>query len=247
MVEQGKRYETRTIKCVRGMESRTAARWEQDGWEVVLQEQGKLQSSLVVHRPVRRKSGRTIAIGGGAAGAMIVVIALGAAGVFGSESDQGQTGAASSADASARARATPNPAPSATHAESLVVVTAENTPAFAALLQLTDDCEPSISSFADEYKGRTVRFDGSIAAMNNHGSYTTRYDILIEAGDYSESISRGPAFQLQDVNTTSDMHYVGSVPDTIGTGTNLGIMAEVGQYNPQQCLLRLKPTETTVR
>ncbi|MFL0389952.1 DUF4839 domain-containing protein [Curtobacterium sp. 179-B 9B NHS] len=244
MSDQGNKYETRTVKCVRGMESRTATRWEQDGWEVVSQEQGKLQSTLVIRRPVRTMSRRALAIGGGVAAALVVVIVLGATGVFGDDDRDDDVVADPTA---VKTSAVSAPAVSPTASSAPAVVTAENTPAFAALLQLTDQCDPSIGAFAEQYAGRTVSFDGSIGTMNNHGSYTTRYDILVGAGDYSATTSRGPAFQFQDVNTTFDMHYRGDAPDTIGTGTNLGVTAEVGEYSSQQCLLRLTPVATTVR
>ena len=76
--------------------------------------------------------------------------------------------------------------------------------------------------------------------------HTSRYDILVGAGDCSETTSRGPAFQLWDVNTVFDLHYVGDVSDAIGRGTNLGLTATVGECSAQ-CLLRLTPVETVVR
>jgi hypothetical protein len=49
--------------------------------------------------------------------------------------------------------------------------------------------------------------------MNNHEGYTTRYDILITYGDYSETHSNGgPSFQFRDVNITSDLNLTGDVP-----------------------------------
>lgn len=254
MADEAVRYETRTVKCVRGMEARTAVRWEQDGWEVVSQKQGRLQSELVVRRPVRKVSRRAIAIGGGVAAALVVVIVLGATGVFGA--DRGDDDAAADArpasppagpqGATSDLTSAPTPDQTKGTASELAVVTTENTPEFAALLQLTDNCDPSIDAFAERYEGRTVAFDGSILKMNNHGNYATRYDILIGAGDFIRTSDRGPSFQFEDVNATFDMHYTGDVPDTIGEGTNLGVTATVGAYNPTQCLLRLKPVETLV-
>lgn len=252
MAVEAIRYETRTVKCVRGMEARTAARWQQDGWEVVSQKQGRLQSELALRRPARKLPRNVLAIGGGVAAALVVVIVLGATGVFGDDGNGGSDVVADRPSASStRGSGAETPQPSATPTSDAqaepAVVTAANSPELAALLQLTENCDPSIDAFAKQYEGRTIAFDGSILKMNNHGSYATRYDMLIGAGDYSTTSSRGPSFQFEDVNTTFDMHYKGDVPDTIGEGTNLGVTATVVEYNPTQCLFRLEPVETVVR
>ena len=96
--------------------------------------------------------------------------------------------------------------------------------------------------------GRTIDFDGNIAYMNPHGSYTTRSDLLIAAGDYSTTAFAGPKFQFWDVNITNDLHLTGSnIPDTIGMGTNLRVVAEVGEYNSTSGLFLLEPVRTEVR
>lgn len=249
MADEAVRYETRTVKCVRGMESRTAARWEQDGWEVVSQKQGRLQSDLEIRRPVRKISRRALLIGGGVASALVVVIVLGATGVLGSDSSEEHAAATT---ATARpAPQTPSSSSTSTPAArttgETAVITAANSPTFAALLQLGDYCDASVGAFAREHEGSTVAFDGSILKMNNHGSYATRYDILIGADDPTASESRGPAFQFEDVNTTLDLHYVGDVPDAIGEGTNIAVTAKVAAYDSDQCLLRLVPVQTAIR
>lgn len=93
---------------------------------------------------------------------------------------------------------------------------------------------------------RSLEFDGSIAAMNKHGDSDTRYDILIHAGDHSESSAIGPYFQFRDVNITFDLHLTGST-DSIGVGNNLHIIATVKDYDRDQCLFILEPVSTEVR
>lgn len=251
MADEAVRYETRTVKCVRGMESRTAARWVQDGWEVVSQKQGRLQSELEIRRPVRKISRRALVIGGGVASALVVVIVLGATGVLGSDSRENDAGADGASTTATTTSRTPTPSSAATPAaettSDAAVVTAANTPQFASLLQLGEYCDSSIGAFANDYEGRTVAFGGSVLKVNNHDSYTTRYDILIGADDSTASESRGPAFQFEDVNTTLDLHYVGDVPDTIGEGTKIAVTAKVAGYNSDQCLLRLVPVQTAIR
>lgn len=126
-------------------------------------------------------------------------------------------------------------------------LTVDNSPELAALLTGTD-FGPSVAAFAEKYDGQLIEFNGAIFAMNNHGSYKTRYDILILSGDYNPvSGSGGPTFQFRDVNITSDLRLTGDIPDTIGVGANLHIVAEVIEYSADNGLFQLKPVETRVR
>lgn len=135
----------------------------------------------------------------------------------------------------------------ATAAPENQVLTVGNNKEFAALRKLGDNCSSKIGKFADKYSGRIIKFDGSIGAMNQHGSYATRFDILIGFGDDGRT-TRGPSFQFRDVNTTSDLHYEGSnIPDAIGRGDNLRITARVDEFNSSQCLLLLEPVSTEFR
>jgi len=119
---------------------------------------------------------------------------------------------------------------------------------FAAVLAAKDPEDPSIQEFAEKYEGRTIEFDGNIAAMNLHGDYNTRYDILILAGDYSETTAVGPNFQFRDVSVILDLNLTGSnIPDTIGVGDNLHITAEIGEYEEGSSLLLLKPVSVEFR
>ena len=84
--------------------------------------------------------------------------------------------------------------------------------------------------------------------MKNHGSDKTRYDIWCSPGDHSRSPAIGPNFKFEDVNIASDLHLTGSRrPDHVGQGDNLHVEAQVGDYNPTQCLFLLDPVSTEVR
>lgn len=126
-------------------------------------------------------------------------------------------------------------------------LTVQNNGDLARIMTLTDTCSQEIVDFVEQYGGQSIEFDGSIVAMNNHGSYDTRYDILINAGEYSETVAApGPSFQYRDVNTTSDLHYTSDdVPDTIGVGDALHIVAEIADFETSSCLLLLEPVSTT--
>lgn len=141
----------------------------------------------------------------------------------------------------------PTPSPSETETEGDAILTAENNKDLAALLASTDPAELA-KDFATKYEGRTIRYDGVIAAMNNHGNYETRFDVLVPVGDDPEQALAGPNFQFRDVNFTFDLKLTGdNVPDMLGVGDQLGVTAEVVEYDERQDLLLLDPVETTVR
>ena len=47
------------------------------------------------------------------------------------------------------------------------------------LLSTEGEINDFYSTFAEQYKGSTIVFDGCITYITNHGDYDTRYDILI--------------------------------------------------------------------
>lgn len=139
-----------------------------------------------------------------------------------------------------------SPEPSASPEPIKETLTVKNNEALAALLAGSEGDYKRIKQFATTYAGETIEFDGNIAYMNPHGSNKTRYDILIYAGDYSETSSIGPNFQFRDVNVF-DLHLTGKVPDGIGMGDNLHIVARVGEFSPNTGLFLLEPVSTRVR
>jgi len=57
----------------------------------------------------------------------------------------------------------------------------------------------------------------------------------------------GPAFRFEDVNVL-DLNLTGANKhDHVGAGDRLHIDAEVGQFNPDQCIFFLEPVSTEVR
>ena len=244
-------YETKTVRAVRGMESRTIKKWEGDGWELVTQTPGKLQTELTFRRR-KPKSRRLPWIIGGAVLALILATVI-TIGVI-SERNAGTAAVATPAPSETTSEPSrdPSPTPTETAASPVpepeeVVLNPETSPELAALLLLTDYCSPDIAAFAAAHRGETIAFPGYVGAMAPHDGATTRYDFLIGAGDFSETSAPGPAFQFRDVNATNDLHWVGTAPDSIGVGTNLNITASVGQYEESSCLFLLEPVATAAR
>ena len=127
------------------------------------------------------------------------------------------------------------------------VLTADKSKEFAALLAVRDNCDETIGPFVAKYGGRTIEFDGSIASMANHGDYDTRYDILVAPGNKGPESAVGPAFKFEDVNVF-DLNLTGAkIPDSVGEGDRFRFVAQVLEYNPDQCLFLLAPVSTSVR
>lgn len=254
MADENMTYESKTVKTLRGTETQAAAKWEKQGWEVVSQTTGRLQSELVLRRP-KPKSRTLLWVVGAAAVAVVLTTVI----VVGSLNESGTGGDVADVTPSAISETpadpepeapeeTAAPAPEPAPTESAVEpITAENDAAFAALLTLGDYCDPAIAAFAEQHVGEAVAFAGNVGAIAPHGDFDTRFDLLIGPGDYSETDQPGPAFQFRDENLTTDLNYVGNTPDTIGVGTNLDVTAELGEYDENSCVLVLEPVATSFR
>lgn len=127
------------------------------------------------------------------------------------------------------------------------ILSVNNCEELAALLGLKDEFDPSIAEFASKYQGRTIEFDGNVAYVSPHEGYSTRFDYLIYAGDYSETTVSGPSFQFEDVNYY-DLHLEGdNIPDTFGVGLNIHVIAEIEEYDSESGLFKLTPAAITMR
>ncbi|MEV8172671.1 DUF4839 domain-containing protein [Microbacterium sp. NPDC077486] len=240
------KYETKTVQTVRGTEKLMVAKWEKDGWELVTQNPGKLRTELVFRRPKPPLPWKLLAIIGGVLVVLGVFIGIMAT-ISGGKDDNAAPASTPSTES-----VTPRDEPSTEPEEPVASAPAEETPLtiennadLAALL--TGPAEgPTVEAFAQKYSGQLIEFDGAIGAMNNHEGYTTRYDILIVSGDYSETHSNGgPSFQFRDVNITNDLHLTDDSPGTIGVGDNVRVIARVESF--EDPLFQLEPVQTSVR
>lgn len=126
-------------------------------------------------------------------------------------------------------------------------ITVDNNEEFRALIESPEPDNATVEQFVSKYKGCTIEFDGNVADVIPYKSYKTRFDFLIYAGDYSTTSAHGPNFKFSDV-AYYDLHLTGAnIPDSIGTGQNLHIVAEILEYKSIQGLLYLEPVTTSVR
>ena len=242
------KYETTTVRAIRGTENRVIAKHEQAGWELLGQTPGRLRSELSFRRTKKRLPKLAVALGAAAIAAVVSVVAIGALTGSDKNSESAAPTPSEVASETTDGASSDEPVPDETaESASPEALTVDNSPELAALLSGPQDGD-SVAAFAATNTGRTIEFDGAIAAMNQHDGFTTRYDILIASGDYSETeFFGGPNFQFRDVNVVSDLGLVVDVPDTIGVGVNVRVSAEVIEYEPATTLFLLDPVATQVR
>lgn len=131
--------------------------------------------------------------------------------------------------------------------DTLQTLTVENCPELKSLLQLRDPLDYSVKEFANKYAGQVIEFDGCILAMDYHEDYNTRYDILIGAGDFSETSANGPNFKLTNVNYYDMGLDTLWVEDVLSVGTNICVVAKVGKYDSNTGLFELKIIQVMMR
>lgn len=236
------KYESKTVRTVRGTDRLVISKMQKDGWELVDQAQDTFRSTLTFRRP--KKPQPWLLIGAAAAVLVILAVVIGTATALSGGDEKKDESDKSTAAASEKPSATPTPTAAESHATE--VITLQNDPEFAALLK-ADSCDDANLDFAARHKGQTVAFNGSIVDAAHHGDDDTRYDFLLGPGDKGPNTTAGPAFKYEDVNI-SDLKPTGKkIPATIGAGDKFRFVAKVGEFHADQCLFFLDPVSTEVR
>lgn len=121
------------------------------------------------------------------------------------------------------------------------VITPDN-PDFAYILNNFD--EAKTQEFVEKYKGQIVEFDGHVAYMHSHENYKTRFDFLLNVGDWEEGNYVGMmAFENLAFH---ELKFVDET-DTVSTGTNLHIKARIINAEKKGQLIYLEPLELRSR
>jgi hypothetical protein len=100
------RYETKTVKVLRGTESRSISKWEAQGWELVTQDTGTARSTLTFRKAKRPVPVKALAIGG-AAVLLVAGVITGSLLIFGGGDPDTAAASTSAAATSSSAEATP--------------------------------------------------------------------------------------------------------------------------------------------
>lgn len=122
-------------------------------------------------------------------------------------------------------------------------LTIDNCPELAEILNNKAEIDESYSAFASKYEGKVIEFDGRIDYCQNHGSYTTRFDYLVSAGDYDPDHQIGPTFKFEDVS----YYDLNTNLDTVSVGLNVHIVAKVENFDSNSGLFFLEPVSITGR
>ena len=77
MADDGvQKYEDKIVRTIRGMEARTIAKWQKEGWELVSQSQELLQSKLNFRRPKPKPPWKVLGAGAGVLVILGIIIAV---------------------------------------------------------------------------------------------------------------------------------------------------------------------------
>lgn len=130
-----------------------------------------------------------------------------------------------------------------------VILTVDNNEDFAEVLATKDDSSPLFTEFSEKYKGQQIEFDGHIDYIVNHGNYNTRWDLLLSVGDWVDenTVSPGPIFKFDDVNTFDMGIEDLSLPSYVSVGSNVHIVAKVDEFNEDAEIFLLTPVLVTER
>ena len=127
------------------------------------------------------------------------------------------------------------------------ILTVDNCPELAFILSLKPTYHQSYIDSAQKYKGRTIQFDGCIVYLSLHEKYTTRYDILLSAGNYDPDSGIGPIFHFENVNAYNlDLDTLW-LEDEIWVGRNVIITATVDEFDTRSELFYLDPISVVGR
>ena len=83
--------------------------------------------------------------------------------------------------------------------------------------------------------------------MQNHENYDTRFDILINAGNFDPEAFYGPNFRFTDVNSIDLGIDNLWLEHELSIGTNVHVVAKLGKYNSDTTIYELEPVKVTVR
>lgn len=163
------------------------------------------------------------------------------------ESNSSSSSSSSSLSTSKSISAQTSNSSSAPSSSAPSIITIENDPEFAALLQTTSPDD--ISSFVEKHRGDIIEFDGHIANIAPSNGRRTYLDILLYAWNYQgpDQAVPGPNFKFNEIQPMTDSAFKPFNGEDIRQGQNVHIKARIGGFNQQQELLNITPIEIQPR
>lgn len=130
------------------------------------------------------------------------------------------------------------------------ILTVDNCEELREILENKNEMDEMYSEFSENYRGRTIRFDGNIAYIAKHSAtnpitgktkvYDTIFDLLIYVGDYDPNKASGPHFKFDGVSAYE-------LPELSETNLNYTITAKVGEYDNDSGLWELSYDSMEIR
>lgn len=238
MEEKPIRYETQEVKTLRGLEAKSIEKMEQDGWELVSQDKGKLRTTLNFRRPKRPLPKNLIIVGSAAAIILATVVTIGAI-----TEDKHSVNPTPKETATEEVVKTPTPTPSADQDQ---ILTVENNKDLATILLPKSEDSSLWQAFYDKYKGRTIEFDANVADMRLLGDSQYTYTVLFYPGNYSDVTAYGPPMRDQRVVIPYDWHRK-NPDDVIVYKSNIRLVAKIVDYNSDTSVFDINIEGTSER
>jgi hypothetical protein len=237
MANEIKKYATREARVLKGLATSTISTWEQQGWELVSQEPSFLQVRLVFRREKKNIPGNRIAFVGLAVACLVGAI------VIGIQSENKSQDLPTSASTPVLTQSPDTSLRPNAHAPATLTV--DNNADLSVLLSSNGENVNLNKSFFEKYNNDLIEFDGNIAYMALHGKYTTRFDLLIQSGDFNSNKIEGPPFRVRDVGY-SDFHLTGpNPPDSVGQGDNIRVVGRITAWLDP--VMEMEIVSTTIR
>ena len=124
------------------------------------------------------------------------------------------------------------------------VLTVKNCPELPDFLNVKNPADPIVIDFNSKYNGKLIEFDGCITAFANHENYSTRFDILINTGDFNEYSVTGPNFKLTNVSWAE---LNSNEDDEFKLGTNIHAVVKLISFDKSKELYYIEPVSITCR
>ncbi|MEX3610493.1 DUF4839 domain-containing protein [Rothia sp. LK2588] len=240
------RYETKVVKAIKGTRASTIKKWESQGWELIGEEAGKIQTTLTFRKPKKPISPLMIV------GLIVMVLLVAGMGIVGAmfedkgaKTEASPSASVSTTDSSIAAPPSTSPSIMSQEASEQPVITVKNNDDFAELVQTKGECSPEFYHFVKKYQGRVIEFDGYIANVTDLQYHS---DVLVTAGDYDLNTVRGPNFKFQMVDIPEAMNFPkGESPGVFDFGDEMHFKSEITGYRDDPCTIYLSPISTQVR
>jgi len=240
MAEAPRQFETEEVKVIRGFEAKKISEYENDGWELVSQAEGKLRTTITFRRPKKPIPLKLVVSGVAGVLVLATIITVGAL-TEDKTARPNTTVTTSTPETSEPEQVEPEPEESTE-----VVLTAETNSDVARLLKPKSEEYAFWQVFYDKYKGRSIELDANVADMLLLGDSQYTYSVLFYPGDYSDDTAYGPPMRDPRVVIPYDWHKT-NPDDIVVRRSNIRLVARIVDFNSDTNVFDIQIEATTER